>query len=957
MTKQRLIGTTGALGLLWFTGCANPCEDDGLLQEIGANCAALSGQDGTDSDADSDSDTDEASCQNAIQDGDETDVDCGGSCGNACGDGSGCQMPEDCESGLCGPGMTCASPSCEDGFENGSETDVDCGGPDCDGCDDGDDCLEGGDCQSEICGEDGTCEAPTCDDGAQNGDETDVDCGGSCEACPTGDTCIDGSDCDTGVCNEDTGECAPATCDDGVGNGSETDVDCGGECGSTCEIDEQCDLFIDCVHLVCDEQDGTCSPPTCTDGTPNGDETDVDCGGPDCPPCDEPGLCLVDTDCESDNCDEGICVPDSCLDGVQNGNETDVDCGGDECAPCDDGDDCLVGTDCLSSTCDPGSNTCTTATCSDGLLNGEETDVDCGGPTCDGCQNGEICQGNGDCMSMLCDPVLDVCEAPTCADGLLNGDETDVDCGGPDCAPCNDGEICIDNGDCASLSCEAGVCEPPVCDDGVLNGLETDVDCGGPACDPCDDFEICLTNFDCQSMVCLNDECQPATCSDIVQNGNETDVDCGGPDCQPCDNGDNCLVGTDCVSDVCDPGTNTCAGPTCMDGSQNGDETGVDCGGATCDPCGDGGGCLIDSDCASMVCSEAGICEPPNCGDGVQNGDETDLDCGGICGMSCDPGESCLVGNDCVSAGCDPGTLTCNDLLTVTASPSCSEFAGAPVPLLAVASGGTGGPYTYAWTPNDGSLSAPNMPATDASPTGFQTYTVTADDTFSLAQDTTVVVNSSPFDLENSCTLVTADYGASQAGDPATINYDLGGTRACELGNNEFGLHLCESVTFEQTRLTGTMEVVGAGTGDNDWMGLVWGAQNTSNYYSLVWKQGQQNFFGCSTPAGVLVKRIESPDFASLGGADFYCPNDTALSTVLATPAQTLTAGWVPGQSYTVVIDFIPGQSDITITRDSDGVQLAAFTILDATFPNGFFGSTTLSQENACVGPLFGSCL
>ena len=51
--------------------------------------------------------------------------------------------------------------------------------------------------------------------------------------------------------------------------------------------------------------------PTCTDGVQNGNETGVDCGGPDCPPC----------------------AP-SCTDGIQNGNETGVDCGGPDCAPC-----------------------------------------------------------------------------------------------------------------------------------------------------------------------------------------------------------------------------------------------------------------------------------------------------------------------------------------------------------------------------------------------------------------------------------------------------------------------------------------------------------------------------------------------------------------------------------------------------------------------------------------------
>lgn len=51
---------------------------------------------------------------------------------------------------------------------------------------------------------------------------------------------------------------------------------------------------------------------------------------------------------------------------------------------------------------------------------------------------------------------------PTCTDGIQNGNETGVDCGGPDCAAC-----------------------PPSCTDGIQNGDETGVDCGGPDCDPC----------------------------------------------------------------------------------------------------------------------------------------------------------------------------------------------------------------------------------------------------------------------------------------------------------------------------------------------------------------------------------------------------------------------------------------------------------------------------------------
>lgn len=75
--------------------------------------------------------------------------------------------------------------------------------------------------------------------------------------------------------------------------------------------------------------------------------------------------------------------------------------------------------------------------CSDGIMNGNETGIDCGGSDCEPC-------------------------AVSCSDGIMNGDETGVDCGGSDCEPCT-----------------------PSCTDGVLNGDEVEIDCGGAICPPC----------------------------------------------------------------------------------------------------------------------------------------------------------------------------------------------------------------------------------------------------------------------------------------------------------------------------------------------------------------------------------------------------------------------------------------------------------------------------------------
>ncbi len=85
-------------------------------------------------------------------------------------------------------------------------------------------------------------------------------------------------------------------------------------------------------------------------------------------------------------------------------------------------------------------NEFTPATCSDGIQNQDETDVDCGG-------------------------VCDACVIPaTCSDGIQNGDETDVDCGGSTCSSCSAPETCFDD---------------------IQNADETGVDCGGVSCASC----------------------------------------------------------------------------------------------------------------------------------------------------------------------------------------------------------------------------------------------------------------------------------------------------------------------------------------------------------------------------------------------------------------------------------------------------------------------------------------
>lgn len=176
-------------------------------------------------------------------------------------------------------------------------------------------------------------------------------------------------------------------------------------------------------------------PENCYDGIQNNMENPenysvnnvvmVDCGGPNCLPCDhcansvyEPWLDEEWRDCG------GECEPCiQCNNGVMDGDEWAVDCGGTACGSCSE-------------------------LCHDGLLNGYEIEIDC----VDGTD--PEAAGSG----------CDFC--PTCDDELFNGDEWGIDCGGPMCAPC---------------------CEVGNCGNGTIDPSEFNTDCGGKICPDCDD--------------------------------------------------------------------------------------------------------------------------------------------------------------------------------------------------------------------------------------------------------------------------------------------------------------------------------------------------------------------------------------------------------------------------------------------------------------------------------------
>lgn len=342
----------------------------------------------------------------------------------------------------------------------------------------------------------------------------------------------------------------------------------------------------------------------------------------------------------------------SCSDGMKNGTETDLDCGG-SCSRCDDGKACKSPSDCKSLDCY--ASTCQAkVSCTNGTLDGDETDTDCGG-SCTQCADGKGCKSATDCLSGYC-PV-DKCATPSCSDGLLNGDETDLDCGGS-CAACAEGKKCKVGLDCTTAMCVSGVCAGPTCADTIKNGYESDIDCGGSECPKCAAGLACGANSDCLSAVCTLSLCAGHSCTDTVKNGDESDIDCGGS-CPKCTEGEACVTPLDCESQVCK--VSGCAAPTCTDAVLNGDESDVDCGGTQCAKCGAGKICKGPTDCAGGVCTNS-VCQP-TCNDQAKNGAETDVDCGGGTCPKCPAGKGCNLASDCVGGECSSGLcqVSCTD--------------------------------------------------------------------------------------------------------------------------------------------------------------------------------------------------------------------------------------------------------------------------------------------------------
>ncbi|MGC4115635.1 MAG: hypothetical protein QM765_13730 [Myxococcales bacterium] len=112
---------------------------------------------------------------------------------------------------------------------------------------------------------------------------------------------------------------------------------------------------------------------------------------------------------------------------------------------------------------------------------GCQLDADCppSTPRCSANHQCVQCLADADCSAVpgaTCDVAAGTCLAPPCANRQQDFEETDVDCGGPTCSKCASGKRCLSDRDCVGAMCSAtGVCTDRL----VISQVQTRGDNGG----------------------------------------------------------------------------------------------------------------------------------------------------------------------------------------------------------------------------------------------------------------------------------------------------------------------------------------------------------------------------------------------------------------------------------------------------------------------------------------------
>ena len=380
---------------------------------------------------------------------------------------------------------------------------------------------------------------------------------------------------------------------------------------------------------------------------------------------------------------EGECVPASCTDGVLDGKETDVDCGGDACGACDNGKLCLAGIDCQSGYC-AGTQGGSGGAGGSGTGSGGSGGAGTGGAGGSGTGSG----GSGGSGPAVCA----ACSADAhCAAGTF----CDTSAAGGTCvAKQADGTACSAANQCLSGFCPKGdgVCCDTSCDStceaclAAKTGGAKDGECVPVKADTDPDNECVTSDADCHINECggVAGACKPATTATICRKGSgdicDPDEKCSGVP------GDACPM--DVVKEsvtVCRKGSGDTCDPDELCTGMAGDACPADVVKNNVAVCRTGSGDTCDP---NELCTgiPGNVCPP----DVVKNN-------GTVCrtgsGDICDPDEKCtgMAGDACPADVVKNSAAVCRTGSGDTCDPDekCSGVAGNACPADVVKANGT----------------------------------------------------------------------------------------------------------------------------------------------------------------------------------------------------------------------------------------------------------------------------
>jgi hypothetical protein len=217
-----------------------------------------------------------------------------------------------------------------------------------------------------------------------------------------------------------------------------------------------------------------------------------------------------------------------------------------------------------------------------------------------------------------------------------------------------------------------------------------------------------------------------------------------------------------------------------------------------------------------------------------------------------------------------------------------------------------------------------------------------------------------PFD-PNVCTIYDFPYDAN-IGDPnPDWQFDNNTQTLCQQSNAKASALFC-GWTLDNATINGRFRVNTAA--DDDWVGFMWGIQDTDHFYVFTWKQAGQQSTTCgpapfAVPGGMQVKRIGVADpNVPLACPDVHAPNDTANSVLLQSVDQFTTMGWADNTEYVFDLTHLANGDMTIVVRNAMNNQVIAMTTFnDTTYPNGQFGMYTKSQEDACFAGFEVDCM